>query len=174
MTTPEWSRPERLDTIGEGERTVTISADEEERRALARRFDLPGIERLEASFALRREAAGIAATGRVTAELRQACSVTGEPLTTRIDEPVALRFVEPATGGDEVELSADALDTIEIEGGAIDLGEAAAETMALAIDPFVRGPNAASALARAGVLTEDQTGPFAALAALKREQGGAG
>ena len=66
------------------------------------------------------------------------------------------------------------IDTIEIEGGAIDLGEAAAETMALALDPFPRSPNAAAALKKAGVISEEEAGPFGALAGLKAKLEGKG
>ena len=174
--TPEFSRPERLDTIGEGERTVAIEAEAEERRRLAARFGIVAVDSLAATLTIRRDAGGILATGRVTGPVVQSCSITGDPLTVAIDEPLALRFVEPMAGEEEVELSADALDTVEIEGSAIDLGEAAAETMALALDPFPRGPDAAEALKRAGVVGEDEagavTGPFSALAELKKTLGG--
>ena len=174
--TPEFSRPERLDTIGEGERSIAIEADAEERRKLAARFGIVAVDALAADLTIRRDASGILATGRVTGQVVQSCSITGEPLTVAIDEPLALRFVEPVAGEEEVELSADALDTVEIEGSAIDLGEAAAETMALALDPFPRGPGAAEALKRAGVVGEEDagavTGPFSALAGLKKTLGG--
>ncbi len=167
MNAPEFSRPERIDTIGEP-RTVTIEADEAERAALAKRFDLVAVDRLVGDFTIRREAAGIAVEGRVTATLTQACSVTGDPLPATIDEPVALRFV---TAGDEaaeeVELGDADLDVIPYDGGAIDLGETAAETMTLALDPFPRGPGAEAALKAAGVIGEEEAGPFGALAGLK-------
>lgn len=168
MTTPEFSRPERIDTIGAGERSVTIAADPAERAALATRFGLVSIDRLEASVSVRREAAGIAVRGRVAADVVQACSVTDEPIAVTLDEPVALLFVEGTAAGEdeEFELDEDALDTILFEGGAVDLGEAAAETMALALDPFPRGPNAAAALRAAGVLTEEEAKPQGALAGL--------
>lgn len=165
--TPEWSRPERLDTIGERERGVAITANADERAALARRFGLVGIGRLEARFAIRREASAVMATGRVSADVTQACSITDEPLAMSVDEPVTLRFVEELGGEDETELAEDALDTMLIDDGAIDLGEAAAETMALALDPFPRGPDAAAALKEAGVIGEDEVTPFGALAGLK-------
>ena len=167
MSAPEFSRVERLDAIGGEERTVAIAADEAERAALAARFGLVAVERLEARFAIRRDAAGIAARGQVRAAVVQACSVTGDPLPATVEEDVALRFVEASAHGDEVELGADALDTVEIEGGGIDLGETAAETMALALDPFPRGPGAAAALREAGVLSEEEAGPFGALSGLK-------
>ncbi len=166
--TPEFSRPERLDTIGERERIVEIAANEGERDKLAARFALVSIARLEGRFAIRREAAGIVVQGRVTGDAVQACSVTDEPLTVTIDEPVALRFVDDFVGAaDEIELSEDVLDSMPIEGGAIDLGEAAAETLALTIDPFPRGPNAAAALAAAGVISEDEFQPANAFSDLK-------
>ena len=170
--TPEFTRPERIDMIGEGGRTVTIAADEGERAGLARRFGLVAVARLDATFTVRRDGAAFLADGRVTAAVTQACSITGEPLAASVDETVALRFVDEAAGEEEVELSADAVDTLPIEAGAIDLGEAAAETLALALDPFPRGPGAAAALAQAGVLSEGETGAFRGLAALKERLGG--
>ena len=157
---PEFSRPERLDTIGERERIVEIAATEDERAALAKRFALLSITRLDARLGIKRTDSGIVVKGRVTGAAVQACSVTDEPLDTQIDEPVALLFVDQLVSeGDEVELSDDALDTVAIEGGTIDLGEAAADTLALAIDPFPRGPNAAAALAAAGVISSYDSTP---------------
>lgn len=165
--TPEFSRPERLDAIGAGERTITIAADPAERAALARRFGVRSVERLEAELTIRREAAGIVVRGRVTGAVVQACSITDVPLDATIDEPVALLFVETLGEQEEVELDADALDTVEIEGGAVDLGEAAAETMALALDPFPRSPEAEAALREAGVIREEEHRPYSPLQGLK-------
>jgi uncharacterized metal-binding protein YceD (DUF177 family) len=167
VTAPEFSRLERIDTIGEGEREITVSATAEERAALATRFGLKSIERLDGTFRLRRDATGVIARGKVAATLVQACVVTDDPLPVSVDEPVALRFVagdKPAS--DEIELSEDALDTMSFDGAAIDLGEAAAETMALALDPFPRGPNAAAVLREAGVISEEEAKPLGALAGL--------
>ena len=175
MTRPEWSRPERVDTIGEAPRAVAIAADAAERAALARRFDLIAIDRLEGSFTLRREGDAIVAVGQVTGAVTQACSASAAPVPATVDEPVSLRFVDDLLADEEeMELSPDALDTLPIENGAIDLGEAAAETLALALDPFPRAPEAEAALAEAGVLKEDQVGAaaFGALADLKRKLSG--
>ncbi|MBD8735193.1 MULTISPECIES: YceD family protein [Sphingomonas] len=173
--TPEFSRPERLDTIGERDRSVTFAATPEERRKLAARFAILSVDLLEAHFTIRRDTAGIVAKGHVTAKVVQACSVTDEPLTATIDEPVALRFVDDFGAVDgEIELSDDALDTVPIDGGAVDLGEAAAETLALALDPFPRGPNAAAALRAAGVISEDEYQPVNAFSGLKAKLEGKG
>jgi uncharacterized metal-binding protein YceD (DUF177 family) len=168
--TPEFPRPHRLDQIGAGDISVDIEASPEERAALARRFDLVGIDRLTARFVLRRHAIGIVASGHLSATVTQSCGVTGDPLPAMIDEDFGIRFVpEPGENEshDEVELSEEELDTVFYTGGALDLGEAAAETLALALDPFPRSPDAAEVLRRAGVISEEEAGPFGALAALK-------
>ncbi|GAA0739166.1 YceD family protein [Sphingomonas japonica] len=158
--TPEFARPQRLDQIGAGETTVAIAATAAECAALARRFDLASIKGLSADITLRREAAGIVAKGRVRASVEQHCVATGDPVAAEIDEPFLVRFVpEPAATADEVELSGDEVDTIFYSGGTIDLGEAAAETMALALDPFPRCPAAAEILRSAGVVDEDAVVP---------------
>ena len=165
---PEFSRLERAEAIGEGERHLDLAATPAECAALAARFDLRAVERLEARFTVRRDAAGIVVRGRVRAAVVQACSVTDEPLPAVVDEAVALRFVAGQAGEpDEIELDADALDIVSFDGVAIDLGEASAETMMLALDPFPRGPGAAAALRAAGVLSEEEAKPAGALAGLK-------
>jgi uncharacterized metal-binding protein YceD (DUF177 family) len=170
MTAPEFSRLERIDTIGEGEREIRISATEDERAALALRFELKSIGALQAVFHLKRDTAGIVARGNVRAAVVQSCAVTDDALPVTVDEPVALRFVaDDASDADEIELNEDALDTMSFDGAAIDLGEAAAETMALALDPFPRGPNAAAALREAGVISEEEAKPLGALAGLKAQ-----
>lgn len=166
--TPEFSRAQRIDTIGEREQAIAIEADSAERVALAARFGLVAIDALSASLTLRRESAGIVVRGRVRGRVRQTCVVTDVPIETEIDEPLALRFVEGEQGqAEEVELGAGDLDDVPLEGGAIDLGEAAAETMALALDPFPRAPGAEAALRAAGVLSEEEARPANAFAALK-------
>lgn len=165
--TPEFSRPERVDSIGGDARTIAIEADADERRRLADRFDLVAIDQLVGRFVLHRDAAAVVAEGVVEASVTQACSVTGDPLTVSVAETVALRFVDAPPPGEETELDDDTLDTIGLDGDVIDLGEIAAETMALALDPFPRGPGAAEALKAAGVIGEGEARPFGALAGLK-------
>jgi uncharacterized metal-binding protein YceD (DUF177 family) len=166
--TPEFARPHRLDQIGAGESRVEVEANAEERLALAKRFGLPAIDKLAAHFVLRRDATGIFAKGHLSAAVTQACVVTDEPVPATVEDDFALRFVpEGSEEGDEIELSGDACDTVFYQGGSIDLGEAAAETLALALDPFPRSPDAVQVLKKAGVLSEEEAGPFSALAALK-------
>jgi len=165
--TPEFSRPVRVDTIGEGARIETIEAGEAERAALAKRFGLIAIERLAGTFTVQRETGGILVVGQVSAVATQACSITGEQLPARVEEEARLRFVDDPTAGEEIELDDDAIDVLPLEGAAIDLGEVAAETLVLALDPFPRGPNAEATLKAAGVIGEEEARPLGALAGLK-------
>ncbi|WP_213981092.1 DUF177 domain-containing protein [Sphingomonas sp. dw_22] len=176
MTDPEFPRPHRLDQIGAGESQVHIEANPEERAALATRFDLQAIDTLEADYAIRRDAAGIVARGRIKASVVQSCIATGDPVPAGIAENFAIRFLPEtdADPNDEIELDEDECDTVFYTGGAIDLGEAAAETLALSLDPFPRSPNAEAILRQAGVLSEEEarrlaeeSGPFGALAGLR-------
>lgn len=158
-----------LGSIRDGDR-IDLAADEAECAAIAEQLGLAGLGALKAHAVIDRDGTAVVARGRISAALEQACVVSGEPIATRIDEPFELRFV-PDPGGqpdEEVELAADDLDTIFHDGAAIPLGQALLDTLALAIDPYPRGPNAAAALQEAGVLSEEEAGPFAALAALKR------
>ena len=68
---------------------------------------------------------------------------------------------------DEIEITADDCDEIEYEGMTFDLGEAVAQSLGLAIDPFAEGPEADAARQKHGLAGEEASGPFAALAALK-------
>ena len=165
---PEFHRPLRIDQLGEGELRQHVAADADERRRLMGRFGLLALDSLTADYALRRDAAGIVATGRLTAQVAQACVASGQPVPESVDEPFTLRFLPEGTiESDEFELSSDAMDTMFYQGQSIDLGEAAAETLALALDPYPRSPDAETALREAGVIKEDEVTPLSALGALK-------
>lgn len=169
MSDPEFSRPVRIDTLGGAARPIAIEAEESERAALARRFGLLGIETLTATAELSRDGEAILAKGGLKAGVVQACVASGAPVPAQIDEPFVLRFVPQAddVAEPEVELAEADLDVVPYEGGAIDLGEAVAQTLALALDPFPRASDADAVLREAGVIGEEDAGPFAALKALR-------
>lgn len=146
---------------------VRLVANADECAALARRFALVAIKSLAAEVAMAAEGAIVSASGRLEAAIVQSCAISGEDLPVAIDEPLALRFV-PARPIDqeEIELSADELDDIFYTGTTIDLGEAVAQSLALAIDPYLTGPAAEHARQHSGLSTPEASGPFAALAAL--------
>ncbi|MEM1052294.1 MAG: DUF177 domain-containing protein, partial [Pseudomonadota bacterium] len=57
---------------------IIIEADEDERAALARRFDLPGIDSLRAELEVEQRGVAIRATGTLNAAIRQSCAISGE------------------------------------------------------------------------------------------------
>lgn len=168
MSAPEFSRPvDRRHLSGQ---PVKLVADAAEREALARRFGLVAIERLEATVALEAEGDAVTAEGTLSAEIVQSCAVSGDDLPVTISEPLALRFMpEAASAEEEVELEQEELDEIPYAGTAFDLGEAVAQSLALAIDPYATGPNAERVREEKGLAGEEASGPFAALAALKKD-----
>ena len=160
----------KLDQIRDGER-LDIVADEAERQAIARRLDLNRLERLEAHAVLSRKGETVRAQGRLLAALEQSCVVTNDPVASNVDEPFDLMFMpEPECSGadEEVELGESDCDVVFYDGAAIDLGSAIADTLALAIDPYPRSAGADAALKEAGVMSEAEASPFAALAKLKK------
>jgi uncharacterized metal-binding protein YceD (DUF177 family) len=105
------------------------------------------------------------------ASLEQACVVTGDPVPAAVDEAFDLMFVrEPEAGSadEEIELGESDCDVVFYDGAVIDLGTAIGDTLALSLDPYPRSAGAEAALKEAGVMTETEASPFAALAALKR------
>jgi len=159
-----------IDSIRDGHR-IDITADEGERKAVGDRLSLLSLECLKAHVTLDRDGSRVKAIGRIGASLEQSCIATGDPVAEHIDEAFELIFVpEPgqATPDQEIELGEADCDVVFYEGGAIDLGTAIADTLALAMNPYPRSAGADAALKEAGVLGESEAGPFAALAKLKR------
>ena len=169
----EFARRLPLDQIRDGDR-IDLCAGDEERNSIIDRLGLLSLDRLEVHAALSRDGQRIRATGRLKASLEQACVATGDAVPAHVDEPFDLLLVpEPKAGraDEEIELGEADLDTIFHDGSAIDLGGAVIDTLALALDPYPRSAGADAALKEAGVLTEEEASPFAALAALKERLG---
>ena len=155
-----------------GGRAGGLEAPGAKRAALTRRFGLVSIGRMEAEIVLTREGRVVSAAGTLSADIVQSCAVSADDLPVAVRETVAFRFV-PDEGhtalDEEVELDADDCDEIEYSGTQFDLGEAVAQSLALAIDPFLTGPGAEEARRKAGLAGEGASGPFAALKALKKD-----
>jgi uncharacterized metal-binding protein YceD (DUF177 family) len=170
VITSELSRTVRVDTLGETPRPLSIEADEGERSALARRFGLVAIGRLEAECELTRKGTEARARGRLRASVTQSCVATAEPVEAKVDETFEIIFrPEPEAGApdEEIELSEAEMDVVFYDHASIDVGEAVAETLSLSLDPYPRSPAAIDALKAAGVKSEEEAGPFGVLAGLR-------
>ena len=100
----------------------------------------------------------------------KAAAATDEPVDANADEAFDIYFLPEPTSessDEEVELQESDCDVVFHDGSAIDLGEAIADTLALTLDPYPRSAGAEAVLREAGVLSEGEAGPFAALAKLK-------
>ncbi len=156
--TPELSRPLRVHEIGAVPYTLDVEAKPAEREALVKRFGLLTLDRLTASLSAHAEAGGVRVGGRVVAAGAQPCGLSGIAVPFAIDEAVDLRFARiERVAGEEVELSGGDLDVLEIDGDTIDLGEAAAQSFGLALDPY---PRASGAELPAQVIPEDKVVPL--------------
>lgn len=151
---------------------LVLVPDDAERRRLAGRFGISSIDAMRAELRLSVDGQKVEAKGHLTASIVQACAISGEDFPVKISEPIALRFVPPGENhapDEEVEITADDCDEIEYEGMTFDLGEAVAQSLALAIDPFAEGPDADRARVEHNLGGDVASGPFAALAALKKD-----
>jgi hypothetical protein len=198
---PEFSRPVPRERLGGQVMVQEIAATPEERVALARRFGLLGLDLLTAT--LRIEAGPgpgsspnpgsglLRLEGHLSAEVTQACVVTLEPVTGRIEADFVLDYSlepEPAPAGApgggpgggpgdgqaagvvEVVFDPEAAEPpVHLGPGGLDLGEAVAQHLAVALEPYPRAAGAEfDRDGPAAGAEKTATGPFAALEALKR------
>ncbi|WP_137929891.1 YceD family protein [Mesorhizobium comanense] len=127
---------------------VVIEADAAQRAALAVEHGLLSVEAYRAELLVTSwKRNGVKVSGRVEADITQACIVTLEPVVAHIDEPVeALLLPEDSKlgrlgfeGGGEILLDADGPDAPEtFSGDTIDVGALAEQFFGLAIDPYPR------------------------------------
>lgn len=125
---------------------MVVEADAAERIAVAHRLNEPAIESFTCRFRLSEadKKGRVTAEGLLAARLTRTCVVTLEEFPVVVAEQFTVRFV-PAETGDEqpdLELDLDADDDVPYDGVTIDLGEAAIEQLALALDPYPRKPGA--------------------------------
>ena len=170
MTAPEFSLIVTLADAAHG-RSISVEVDAETRAEIAKRLALVALDSFAVAGEVRAIAGGIGAKGEVLAKVVQACAATDLPVPATITEPFDLRFLRdvdaPVSEDEEIEIGSDELDLLPLEGDRVDLGEAAVQTLSLALDPFPRHPDADRILAEKGVLSEEAAGPFAALAKLR-------
>ncbi|AZO30203.1 MULTISPECIES: DUF177 domain-containing protein [Mesorhizobium] len=131
---------------------VVIAADERQRAALAAEYDLLSVESYRAELLVASwKRNGVKVSGRVEADITQACIVTLDPVAAHIDEPVEALFLpeqsklgrEGFESGGEIVLDADGPDSPEtFSGDTIDVGALAEQFFGLAIDPYPRKPGA--------------------------------
>lgn len=163
---PEFSRPVSIARLPGGGR-FAIEASAAERASLARRFDLVAIDRLAATGQLARLAGGaIRLDARLEADVVQSCVVTLDPVPAHVADEFSLLYTPELGPAREVELTGEEEDVEPLAGDTIDLGEAVAQQLSLALDPYPHAPEAAVP-DEASEPPAPEDHPFAALARLK-------
>jgi uncharacterized metal-binding protein YceD (DUF177 family) len=172
---PEFSRLVELDRIGHTEVVHDIAASAGECAALAKRFDLLGIEMLQARLRLRRARGGsvLRLSGRLTADVVQACVVTLAPVHGHVETEFTTLYGDGEAGGEGIDIDPDTDATLEPwPEGPLDLGETVAQELALVLDPYPRAPGAAldASYGTSGGPTEqpEKVNPFTVLENLRK------
>jgi len=168
---PEFSRPVETARLKRDEQRFEIAANKAEREALAKRFDLLALGSLNADVRLGQIPGGlIRLTAELVADVTQECVVTLAPVQSRVAESFSVLYGD---GGEAQEVNLDgAAETIEpIENGIIDIGEAVAQQLSLALDPFPHAPGAVPPVPAetAKPAAEGPPSPFQVLASWKKK-----
>jgi hypothetical protein len=151
IPTNEFSRRLVIDPWPGGAMSVDVGADAAERRALAARFDLLEVPALRGHGRLERRGDEVILRGWLDADVVQECVVTLEPAPAHIRQPIERRYRlggtrEAAQARYEphgtVVLDDDADEVESVIGREIDVGEAFAEELGAALDPYPRAPGA--------------------------------
>ncbi len=157
---PEFSRLVPLARLGPEPFRQEIAATEAERAALARRFDLPAVDRLSAEVELVRLGNDMfRLRASFSAEFVQSCVITLDPVGGAVSEEFTLLYGPPETEAEAGETVEDEIAFEPLVGNAIDVGEAVAQQFSLALPPFPRNPDAAL---DSEAPAADDTGPLAA------------
>lgn len=162
------------------DKVIDVEAGPAERAALAARFGLLSLEHLSANGTLHVFEGGRAARleASVSADVVQSCVVTLEPVASHIEEQLSVLYARTDSVGSargaakEIQVRLDDDEEPEpIPDAGIDVGEAVAECLGLALDPYPRAAEADAALESLGIAPPDKehNSPFAALEKLKKE-----
>lgn len=181
---PEFSARIPVDRVPMNGMRERVEADADAREALAVRFGAHAIESLVGDFTIRLLAGGpmVHVSGTVSARLTRACVVSAAPVPEALEIDVDVDFAPPGMIEENVELTLSDADPPEaLDGDSIDLGELAAQQMALAMDPYPRAPDAdlASVIEtlpegrKAAIDATPTPGPFSGLASLRKPEEGA-
>ena len=163
---PEFSRPGSVARLGSEPFRQEIEATADERERLAERFNLVNLGRLTAAVALHRQSGGlIRLEATFDADFAQICVVTLDPVPGNVARHFTLLFGPSEDEQGEIDLDPDEPVFEPLTGGAIDIGEAVAQELSLALPEFPRQPDA---VIEPVATAEPVGGPFGELARLRR------
>ena len=140
-------------------------ASDKELKILAMRFKFLDVLSLSAVLAIYKSARDCwDVVGQLRGVVVQACGSTGVPLRETVDFLIEERYVR--SGGDQKEVDVHMGVAEPLENEAINIGELLAQSLAIAVTPWPRAPEAPEKFTSGEEFTDH---PFAGLAALKRQ-----
>ncbi len=172
----EFSRSVSVESLPAGGKHWAIEASPDECERLAQRFGILKVVSVTAKFKGKPMAHGdiVRITGSLTAQVVQACVSSLVPVEQQVIEDIDMSFSPSAADtADDIDIDLSLDDPPDpIYDGKVDLGEIAAEHLALGLDPFPRADNAESLVG--SVVCEDivekRRSPFAVLEALNKKK----
>lgn len=173
----EFSRPLDVTRVPPQGSLEKISAEPQECADLARRFGLPALHSLEAELEVSRwRGEGLKIKGRFTADLDQTCVVSLDTFRSLLSDEFESYFLPAGTSADADIAVIEEADAEPIANGIIDMGEAVAEAVALALDPYPKKPGVSftdviEADGPSGTENKPEGHPFAALDQLRKGKG---
>lgn len=174
----EFPRFENLPKLATRDKPLVLRANENERRALAKRAAIPALEFFETTLRVSPNGRGtFRIAGKFKARVTLVCSRSLKEFASKIDEDFSEIFITPDQYQNLADAGIEERDDYEVfEDENVDLGEMAAQLLILAIDPFpyLEG-DIPEKIATSGVrvLSEEQVraekNPFAKLKNLQKK-----
>ncbi|MCH7807325.1 MAG: DUF177 domain-containing protein [Proteobacteria bacterium] len=177
--TPEITFMADIPALAKSTKSLRITASGRERKALAKRIEVPELLAFEATFDAQKKGGGIyLVTGRVKARMKQTCVRTLDVIETSLDQPFSVRFMDENifAAYQHEELRGEIGDHELLTGESVNLGEVAAQYLSLFVDPYPAGEGApgekdpgAQARFRSGDNRGEGANPFAILKKLDKK-----
>lgn len=148
-------------------------AVEGERNAIAAELGLLGLAHLSARYRIVALAGNCyRLTGSLRGDVEQACIITLESVSSRVEAPFDVEFVPVLEARDSIEEESvlEGPDVEVLEHGDIPVGRIVFETLSAALDPYPRRPGAEFKWQDPHAAEPERSNPFAVLAKL-REKG---
>ena len=174
LIAPIWSQPLRPAELTPGRRAFSLTPDVATRNAIAKEMGLLGLRKMRFNGEITPfGASNWRLSARLGATVVQACVLTLDPVTTRIDEKIFRQYIashEAPPRDGALEMPDD--ETREPLGEVIDPGLVMVEALALALPIYPRAPGAEltdTEFSGPGIkpMTVDDARPFAGLRGLR-------
>lgn len=178
LIAPIWSQPLRTADLAPRRTAFSLTPDGAARKAIAKELGLLGLRKMRFGGEITPfGSSGWKLSARLGATVVQACVLTLDPVTTRIDEKIYRQYsakpeAQPTDG--EIEMPGD--ETPELLGEFIDPGLVMVEALLLALPVYPRAPGAEltdTDFAGPGIkpMSDADARPFAGLKALREKLG---